>query len=66
MRLRSVLFCATALAAVGQPLAGSPAIRLEAGQPVPGLMLPALDDGRPRSLRSFRGQRLILQIFASW
>ncbi|MGH9159159.1 MAG: TlpA family protein disulfide reductase [Vicinamibacteraceae bacterium] len=36
------------------------------GQPLPGLILPDLADGRPRSIAELRGQKLILHIFASW
>ena len=39
---------------------------LEIGEPFPDLVLPALEDGRPRSLAEFRGKKLILYIFASW
>ncbi len=39
---------------------------LEIGKQFPDLVLPALEDGRPRSLAEFRGQKLILYIFASW
>ena len=36
------------------------------GQPVPDLVLPAADDGRPRSLAEFRGKKYVLHVFASW
>ncbi len=38
----------------------------EVGQPFPTLAFPALEDRRPRSIADFRGQKLILHIFASW
>ena len=38
----------------------------EVGQPFPTLAFPALDDGRPRSIADFRGQKVILHVFASW
>lgn len=38
----------------------------EVGQPFPTLSFPALEDGRPRSITEFRGQRIILHVFASW
>ncbi len=38
----------------------------EVGQPFPTLSFPALEDGRPRSIADFRGQRVILHVFASW
>jgi len=39
---------------------------LEVGQSFPGIKLPSLEDGRPRSLADFRGQKLVLHVFASW
>ena len=44
----------------------SPASRFEIGQPFPTLAFPAIEDGRPRSITEFRGQKLILHVFASW
>ncbi len=38
----------------------------EVGQPFPTLSFPALEDGRPWSIADFRGQRIILHVFASW
>jgi len=40
--------------------------QLAPGQPFPALQLPAMEDGRPRSIVEFRGRKLILHIFASW
>jgi hypothetical protein len=39
---------------------------LENGQVFPPIVFPAIDDGRPLSLADFRGQKIILHIFASW
>ena len=36
------------------------------GQAFPNLILPSLEDEHPLSLAQFHGQKLILQIFASW
>jgi len=36
------------------------------GQMFPTTVFPSLDGGRPGSVGDFRGQKLILQIFASW
>ncbi len=36
------------------------------GEPFPGLVLPALEDGTPLSIAAFRGQKVILHVFASW
>ena len=38
----------------------------QVGQPFPDLTLPALQDGRPASIRDYRGQKVILHVFASW
>jgi hypothetical protein len=40
--------------------------RIEVGAPFPDILLPALEDGRPLSVRAFRGQKVILHVFASW
>lgn len=44
----------------------APANPLAIGEPFPVLSFPDIDDGRPRSITEFRGQKLILHIFASW
>lgn len=36
------------------------------GEPFPQIAFPSVDDGRPMSLADFRGQKLLLHIFASW
>lgn len=51
---------ATAGAGEGQP---HPFV---VGEPVPELLLPGADDGRPRSLAEFLGQKVVLHVFASW
>ena len=38
----------------------------QVGQPFPDLTLPALEDGRPASIRDYRGRKVILHVFASW
>lgn len=43
-----------------------PLPQLRAGQAFPDLTLPDCADGRPTSLADFRGQRVLLQLFASW
>jgi len=40
--------------------------RIEIGKPFPDLVLPSLADGRPMSLRQFRGRKVLLHVFASW
>ncbi len=42
------------------------AYEFEVGQVFPNLVLPSLEDGRPGSIAEFRGQKLILHIWASW
>ena len=38
----------------------------QVGQPFPDLTLPALQGGRPASIRDYRGRKVILHVFASW
>lgn len=40
--------------------------RIEVGQPFPDLVLPRLEDGAPASISDFRGEKLVLHIWASW
>ena len=42
------------------------ASRFQVGEKFPDIVLPALEDGRPLSLTDFRGEKIILHIFASW
>lgn len=57
--LGTLLTCAT-MAAV--PVAASD---LEVGEPFPAWVLPSLE-GEPMSISSFRGQKVVLHVFASW
>nr|NIP79731.1 hypothetical protein [Gemmatimonadota bacterium]NIX44648.1 hypothetical protein [Gemmatimonadota bacterium] len=43
-----------------------PPVDFRAGQAFPNLTLPSAEDGRPVSLADFRGEKLILHVFASW
>ncbi len=36
------------------------------GEPFPSIALPSLDDGKLRSIDAFRGQKVVLHLFASW
>ncbi len=36
------------------------------GEPVPRLRLPSIADGSPLSLADFRGEKLVLHVWASW
>ncbi len=62
------LAAASSLAALAPSpgTAAEPTGRLRVGEPFPDLVLPALDDGRPRALSEFRGRKVVLQVFASW
>ena len=40
--------------------------RPRVGEPFPDLVLPSLEDGSPLSISHFRGQKVILHVFASW
>jgi hypothetical protein len=62
MRLGCRLAILWGLMAVTVPLAAP----FEKGAPLPDLTLPSLDDGKPLSLADFRGERLVLHVFASW
>ena len=42
------------------------AYELKVGEPFPALTLPSLQDDRPLSIADFRGEKLILHIWASW
>jgi len=39
---------------------------LNPGQPFPTIALPSAEDGRPTSLAEFRGEKVVVNIFASW
>ncbi len=58
--LRMVLSAVIILAA------GAAADSIKVGEPFPDLPLPDMVDGQPRSIADFRGQKVILHIFASW
>lgn len=42
------------------------AVRFEVGAPFPDIALPRLEGGAPTSLAAFRGDKIILHVFASW
>ncbi len=44
---------------------GGPPV-LEVGQPFPDIAFPSAADGTPMSIASFRGQKVVLHVFASW
>ena len=63
---RACAFLTTGLLLASVGPAAMASTELEVGKPFPGLVLPALEDGRPRSLAQFRDQKQVLYIFASW
>lgn len=38
----------------------------EVGEPFPEVALPTLDGGEPATLAAYRGDKIILHVFASW
>ena len=44
----------------------TPMPTLTVGEPFADVVLPSLVDGSPMALSQFRGQKVILHIFASW
>jgi len=63
MRL-STLFLAAAVSV--SPAAASGLGAIEMNRPFPDLVLPDLETGEPTSIARFRGERVVLQVFASW
>jgi len=47
-------------------LAADDEVRLEVGRPFPSITLPLLKDGSPASIADFRGEKIIIHVFASW
>ncbi|MBW7995689.1 MAG: hypothetical protein FVQ81_03765 [Candidatus Glassbacteria bacterium] len=60
----AVVLLSTLLLGMTSFVAGAP--RIAVGEPFPDLPFPSLDDGRPLSVAAYRGQKLVLHIFASW
>jgi hypothetical protein len=55
------------LLVAARPLpSGAEEIPVRVGQPFPVLVLPALADGAPLSIETFRGRKVLLHQFASW
>ena len=44
----------------------SAAREIEVGEPFPLLQLPRQGDGRPGGVADYRGEKLVLHVFASW
>jgi len=66
MRLFTLALPLSLLLTVKMNLANPKPVGFEVGRTFPNWVLPSLEDGQPASLAQFRGQKLILQIFASW
>ena len=60
------IIAAGLLAAAATAAQAGPMGRLEVGKPFPDVTFTALADGKPASLQSYRGQRVVLHVFASW
>jgi len=61
------LLLASGMALVVSGQSGRPSgAPLEVGRPFPGISLPDIGDGRPRTIAEFRGRKVILHVFASW
>ena len=60
-----LLLCAVPLR-VASAQNSLPNTGFDVGEPFPTTSLPSLEDGRPMSIADFRGQKVILHIFASW
>lgn len=66
MRLLFLFVVAAMAILLGDAMAKPSTTGFKVGEPFPSLVLPSLADGKPLSLARFRGQKVILQIFASW
>jgi hypothetical protein len=68
MRSSAPAVLAFLLAACGsQPSMNFPDdVTIAVGRPFPDLILPALDDGRPRSISELHGKKTMIHVFASW
>lgn len=44
----------------------SPAAEFRVGEPFPAIVLPSIEEGAALSAEQFRGQKLMLHVFASW
>ena len=60
--------CSQAIAGllVGMNLAAAGEVGLEEGRRFPELRLPTLEAGEYRSIASFRGEKVLLLVYASW
>ena len=63
--MRGSRFLGPVLAGVALASLSAPAPALEVGERFPEIVLPSLDD-EPMSIASFRGEKVVLHIWASW
>ena len=62
------LACLVAIGVAGRAAAQQSQLpeAFRVGKPFPTLAFPSLETGRPASIADYRGERLILHVFASW
>ncbi len=63
--MRASHFLGPVLASVALASLAAPSAALEVGEHFPEIVLPSLD-GEPMSIASFRGEKVVLHIWASW
>ena len=63
--MRASRFLGPVLAGVALASLSVPAAAFEVGERFPEIVLPSLD-GEPMSIASFRGEKVVLHIWASW
>ena len=66
MRTASIPTFATWLALALPGLAAAEIWEPKVGEPFPDLRLPTLEDGISRSISDYRGEKILLHVFASW
>jgi hypothetical protein len=66
MRLLYLFALAVVAISLGDTVAKPSSTGFKVGEPFPNLVLPSLANGKPLSLARFRGEKVILHIFASW
>lgn len=72
MQMRMVDSVVLAAVLLALPASAQPEVQpivpasVEVGQPFPIMLLPRIEDGLPDTIVNYRGQKLIMHIFASW
>jgi len=62
--MKRLLLVFSIVSMAGTPMAKGDSIRLNT--PFPTIVLPAVEDATAMSIEQFRGQKLMLHVFASW